>query len=226
MNVEQRLLQAFEQVDRVEPSADLWSRVVHSIDEDRRHRARLLRSMGTLATALAGFVAVVILSIEDGSGGRFVRWEALEVIETIALVTIIVVLGPAIRRFGRGYADDLFAGDTTFASALLRLLDIAYWLISAGFILATVRFGERDTDRLAVQLTETSERIAGMVMVLGLLHAVALVVLPLVAFVHNSSQRDRPLPRWVVVLLLLLGLGLLTQLPGVIGVLVLLGSGG
>ena len=44
MNIEQRLLHAFEQADLVEPSPDLWSRVVHSIEEDRLHRKRLLRT--------------------------------------------------------------------------------------------------------------------------------------------------------------------------------------
>lgn len=226
MNVERRLLQAFEQVDRYEPSPDLWSRVVHSIDEDRRYRHRLVRSIGALAATTASLVAAVLFAIEDGPDGRFIPWGTLEVIETVALLVIVVLLGPAIRRFGRGYADDLFAGDPEIAPALLRLLDFAYWLVSAGFVLVTVRFGPRDTDLLAIQLTESSERIAGLVLVLGLLHAITLILLPLIAFVHNSTRRGRPLPRWLVVLLLLLGIGLLLQLPGLIGLLVVFGQGG
>jgi hypothetical protein len=227
MNVEERLLQAFEKADRFEPSSDLWSRVVHSIEEDQRHRARVVRTVATLAAALLAFAGGLAFVAEEGSDGWFLHWGPLEAIETFTLVFIIAVLGPAIGRFGRGYVDDLFAGDPGVPPALLRLLDFAYWLIGVGFILVSSRIGARSTDTLAFQLTETAERIGGLVFVLGVMHAVTLVLLPLFAFVHNSTQRGRPLPRWIVGLLGLLGLGFVTQvLPLLIGVLVIAGQGG
>lgn len=105
-DVEQRLADAFAHADRLEPSPDLWSRVVHSIEEDRLHRKRLPRTAITAGAVLAA--------------------------------PVVVALGPAVRRFGRGYASDLFTTSRSTARAMLRLLDLAYFLIFGGYILLTV----------------------------------------------------------------------------------------
>lgn len=225
MNVEQRLLRAFEDADRVEPSTDLYLRVVHSIDEDRRHRQRVVRLMIALVAGLAALAAAILLSIEQGAVARFIPWERLEVIETITLIALIAAFGPAIRRFGRGYAADLFPGDTNTGPALLRLLDIAYWLVGVGYVLVGVQLGG-STGFLADQLADFAQRVGGLILVLGVLHAVTLVVLPLIALVHNSTRLGRKLPRWITVLLVLMGLGVLVQLPNLIGLLIIAGQGG
>ena len=67
--VEQRLIDALRSTERVDPSPDLWSRIVHSIDEDRAHRRRVraavVATLGTLgALVLAGWLA-----LEDVEGG-------------------------------------------------------------------------------------------------------------------------------------------------------------
>ncbi len=108
MNVEQRLIEAFQASRPVEPTPDLFSRVVHSIEEDRQHRERVVR---TVAGLLAGLAAVIVagwLAIEEGRYGRFVHRPTMEALEAIVLVAILIVLGPSIRRFGRGYAHDLW----------------------------------------------------------------------------------------------------------------------
>ena len=62
--VEQRLIDALRSTERVDPSPDLWSRVVHSIDEDRAHRRRVR--------------AGVQAAFSDAAPGRQGRCELLE----------------------------------------------------------------------------------------------------------------------------------------------------
>lgn len=47
---------------------------------------------------------------------------------------------------------------------------------------------------------------------IGILHAVTVTVLPLIALVSNSTRAGRPLPRWVVVVLVVLGVAIGFQL--------------
>ncbi len=222
MSVEQQLVRALRTQDAVEPSPDLWSRVLHSIDEDRAHRRRVVTSVGLGAGVLVVLVLLGLFGLVDGPLGRYVRLPVAELIETIALVTIVVVLGPAIRRFGRGYAADLWPKDSAMAPSLLRLLDIAYLLVAAGYILVTVDFDfavppERSVcwvdalncDTVQEQLQDAFVRIGGLLLTLGMLHAVTIAVLPFVALVSNSTRVGRALPRWVVVLLVIAGIAAL-----------------
>ncbi len=204
MNVEQRLLEAFEASSRIEPTPDLFSRVVHSIEEDRRHRHRVVRTTAVLAASLLTMAVAGALSIQQHRAGRFVDRPTMELLEAVALTTLLLVLGPAIRRFGRNYAADLWPAGVTTPNALLRLLDLAYYLVGAGYVLLSTefRFGTSG-GRLADQLGDASIRIGGLLLVLGVLHAVTLFVLPLVAFVDNATRNDRPVPRWILLLLIL-----------------------
>ncbi len=209
MNLEQRLTKALGNIDRVEPSVDLWARVVHSIDEDRLHRLRTRRSVVAVVATIAAFAVAVSLFMVDGAGGHHVDELALEIIQTVLLVALAGVLAPAIRRFGRGYAHDLWPQTPAAAASILKLLDIAYGLIVSGYVLVTMQFDAelQRTYVLSGQLAETFVRVGGLVLVIGLLHAVTIVVLPFVALVFNSTRTNRPLPRWVTILLVLVGVG-------------------
>jgi hypothetical protein len=221
-DVEQRLADAFAHADRLEPSPDLWSRVEHSIEEDRLHRKRLLRTAIAAGAVLAALVVVALLALTEGSSGTYVRWQVMEVLETIALVVLIVALGPAIRRFGRGYASDLFTTSRSTAAAMLRLLDLAYFLIFGGYILLTVELlAPRDESLLiwSEQLGDASIRIAGLLLTMGMLHAVTLVALPLLALIVNSTRTGSRVPRWIWILLIVGGI-VAWQLAGIPVVLI------
>ena len=220
MNVEQRLVNALRAADRVEPSPDLWSRVVHSIEEDRAHRRRVVTSFAVTIAVIIGLVVVGMLNLIDTPSGRQVRVPAMELIETIALISLVAVLGPAIRRFGRGYADDLWPTTPTMPSSLLRLLDVAYLLVFGGYILLTTYFDfGRSTIGVAEQVEDLCRRIGGLVLTMGLLHAATIMALPVIALVSNSTRAGRKLPRWVVVILVLAGLGV-----GLLGLQALVGG--
>jgi len=222
VNVEQRLVNALRAADRVEPSPDLWSRVVHSIEEDQAHRRRVVMSFAITIGVIAGLVVVGLLNVIDTPSGRQVRVPAMELIETIALIALVAVLGPAIRRFGRGYAHDLWRMTPDMATSLLRLLDVAYLLVFGGYILLTTYFDfGRSTTVVAAQVEDLSWRVGGLVLAMGLLHAATIMSLPLIALVSNSTRVGRKLPRWIIAILVIVGLGVgllgLQALAGGIG---------
>lgn len=229
MNVEHRLVRALQQTGRVAPSPDLFARVVHSIEEDRQHRRRVIRAAIVLVLTAAAASVVVVTSLRDASAGTFVHRRTFEVLQLVVLTSVAVVLGPAIRRFGRGYAHDLFPATPVTGAALLRLLDVAYGLVVAGYILMTTELsaaGARVSgDLLAEQLSTAAARLGGLLLVLGVLHAATLVVLPAVALVHNSTRLGRALPRWLVVVLALAGIVIGWQVVSTLVGLAVMGAG-
>jgi len=225
MTMEQRLQRAFEAADRVEPSVDLWSRVLYSIEEDREHRRRVVRVSVAVVSLCALLVMATIASLREGpSGGQYVAWQAMELIELITLMAVAATFAPAIRRFGRGFADDLWTTELATPRALLQLLDVAYALVVAGYVLVTTQF-EPDggvTLEVAEQLHRAAERLGGELLLIGLLHAMTMMALPLVALVSNSTRRSRKLPRFAVALIAIGGVVLsfvtLQLIAGVIAV--------
>lgn len=223
MNVEQRLIEVFQTSERVEPTPDLFSRVVHSIEEDRRHRRRVAQTVTVLVGTTLAMFTIGTLSIEAGRFGRYVHRPTMEILETGALTLVLVVLGPAIRRFGRGYAGDLWPTATVTPRAIIRLLDVAYYLVGFGYVMLSARFEFGDgllDDRLAEQMSSASMRVAGLIVGLGILHAVTFFVLPLLAFIDNNTRLGRPLPRWVLLLLILIAVQVLPLLPLLLGIAV------
>lgn len=225
MNTEQRLIEVFQTSPLVEPTPDLFSRVVHSIEEDRRHRQRIVRTLAMLAAATAAVVVVGAVSMVDERFHRVVHRPTMEALEAVVLITLLVALGPAIRRFGRNYAADLWPRGAVTPGALLRLLDVAYYLVGAGYILVTTEFdvAERFVDgRLSDQLGDAAMRVGGLLLVLGLLHATTLFLLPLIALVDNSTRRGVAVPRWVWLLLIVI----VTQVLPVVAMAVAFGAAG
>jgi hypothetical protein len=198
--LEARLVRALGHADHVEPSPDLWSRVVHSIEEDRQHRRRVAHTSVGAGVIAAALVLAGALALTDGPSGTVVRWQVMEILETIALVGLIVALGPGIRRFGRGYAGDLFTANRSTSASLLRLLDLAFSLVFAGFVVATIEpLSPLEVSRLtlAAQLGDAAERIGLLLVAMGVLHAITLVAIPLLALIVNSTRTARAVPRWI-----------------------------
>ncbi len=220
MNVEQRLIAAFRNTDFGRPSDDLWTRVVHSIDEDRAHRRRVRAASASVGAAAIALVGVALAFVRENSVGSYVEYHVFDILVTVALVVLVVVLGPAVRRFGRGYAADLWPSAPATATALIRLLDVAYALVFTGYILltATFEYPTVNSELWTDQVADACLRIGGLVLVMGLLHAVTFVVLPFVALVDNSTRHGRRLPRWFVVLGVVF---LITQVVPLIPVVIL-----
>jgi hypothetical protein len=206
MNVEQRLTTALRRGDTYEPSPDLWARVVHSIEEDQAHRQRVRWTAAALALSLVAIVVCGVLGLEEGPTGWRIEWRVLEALETIGLVGLVASMGPAVRRFGRGYNADMFRSNGPMGSALLRVLDVAFYLVFAGYILLSVDLdAPLPSVALADQLGDASIRIGGLLLAMGMLHAITFMFIPVLALIHNSTRTDTALPRWVTILVIIVG---------------------
>jgi hypothetical protein len=110
-------------------------------------------------------------------------WWALELILTGVLVTVVLVLGPFIKRFGRSYAADVFRANPRTGKSYMVLMDIAYYLIFTAFILFASTFEPRDDwdeTVTAAQMEEVLIRLGGMLLLMGVLHGLNVLSLPII----------------------------------------------
>jgi hypothetical protein len=219
MTTEDRLVDALRSSHDFETSPDLWSRVAYSIEEDRRHRRRVWLAIGIVVLSLVVAIGVAVLSLEasprDPTRYR-IDWRVMEMLEVGVLVVLIGVIGPGIRRFGRGFVEDVFSPARATGDRLSPLLDTAFYLLFIGYVLLTMRLTPPVPYVFYVpgeQIGEAAIRIGGLLLILGVMHAITLIVLPVVALIFNSTRVGAKLPHWVTVLLIVGGIWVLLQLP-------------
>ena len=194
MNVEQLLRDTLHRTDTYQVSPDLFARLRRSIEEDRAHRRRVRTAAAwTLTGVLAVAVYLVVLA-EVVDGQVTWPWWALELLTAAILITLILVLGPVIRRFGGIFAASVFTAHPSTAHHFLRVLDVAYYLIFAAFVLIETQVVPReewlDPGGTAVHLQWLTERIGAMLLLMGLLHAATIALLPALGVVFSSIWRQ------------------------------------
>ena len=189
--IERRLREAFDDVRAsVIEHPDLFARVQHTIEEDRRRRRFRVR----LGLAIAGFVlanAALALVLSDRHEGSITMpWWVIELITNIVLVALAIALGPFIKRFGRAYAADVFRSNPHTGKSYLVLTDVAYYLIFTAFILFTMTFVEPpDWSNVGNQLKHEVARVGGILLIMGILHAANVVALPIIGGLLTSPRR-------------------------------------
>lgn len=190
MNLEDRLREALQRTEGYDPSPDLFARVQRSIEEDAAHRRRVRRSVAYALAGVVSLAAWLALTADVAEARVLVPWWAVELAVDAILVTLVVVLGPLIKRFGATYAGDVFRANPATASRFLALFDIAYYLIFAGYLLLTASFEPELAWRvggLDAQLEDAFLRLGGMLLLMGILHGVAITVLPVVGLLFAST---------------------------------------
>jgi hypothetical protein len=181
-DVELRLREALrEGTAAVVESPDLFARVELSIEDDRRLRTQHVALAGVVACLVGALVAVVVAVIDRVEGEVLMAWWILELLTTAVLVAIACWLGPLIKRFGRSYAADVFRANPRTGKSFVMLTDVAYYLIFFSYILFTLTFAPRDSwseTVNAAQLQHETARIAGILLIIGVLHGINLLVMP------------------------------------------------
>ena len=176
------------------PSPDLFERVLDSIDADRRRRrtALLVTAAGVGAVAV---VTVAVLALTPRTNGALAMpWWILEITTTLVLIAIAVWLGPFIKRFGRAYAADVFHDNPLTGKSYIVLTDIVYYLIFAAFILMTANFAPIWNNQFtglvtAEQLQASVLRIGAILLVIGLLHGVNIVLMPVLGRLFSLNRK-------------------------------------
>lgn len=124
-------------------------------------------------------------------------WWMLEIIVAVILIAIVTVLGPLIKRFGKGYAADVFHANPRTGKNYLVLMDFAYYLIFGAYVLFVVQW-QRDAGWAetvsGAQLQASVARIGGMGLLMGLLHGLNVLSLPVIGrlFSLNRQLDDEP----------------------------------
>ena len=177
------------------PSPDLFARVVGSIAEDRARRRRV-RTIAVLWVAGVALLALLTVTLTPkDEEGMHMPWWILEVGTNLALLAIALWLGPFIKRFGRAYAADVFHDNPLTGKSYIVLTDIVYYLIFTAYILFTIRVdapayyqGEVHADLVKVELV----RIGGILLIIGILHGLNLVIMPVLGRLFSLNRRLPP----------------------------------
>ncbi len=198
MTLEQLLTDTLHRADDFSPSPDLFAKVQRSIEEDRAHRRRVRVVFAWLIAAVAAIAVYVAMTLQPVPGnildGYEVPFRPLAFLTTAVMATIVIVMGPAIRRFGETYERHVFAGSPDTGTQVLRLLDIAYYLIFTAYIVMTLFFEppwelppwERQfPDHLYFEMS----RLGSLLLAMAVLHIVLLLSLPIVGLVHSANLR-------------------------------------
>jgi hypothetical protein len=164
-----------------EESPDLFARIQLSIDDDRRRRQQRRRAAGIAACVLGAVAAVAFATTELRQGELLMDWWVLELLTDAILVGLALWMGPLIKRFGKSYAADVFRANPRTGKSFIVLTDIAYYLIFAAYIMFTIRYAPaknwgRTVD--ANQLQHETARVGGILLIIGVLHGVNLLALP------------------------------------------------
>ncbi len=178
------------------PSPDLFARVVGSIDDDRARRRHRRRLIAQWAVGVAVIVAAVVTFTPRGKEGLQMPWWILEVATNVVLIGIALWLGPFIKRFGRAYAADVFHDNPHTGKSYIVLTDIVYYLIFAAYILFSLQVAPRrewnnDISGLvtAEQVTYELSRIGGILLIIGILHGLNIVLMPVLGRLFSLNRR-------------------------------------
>ena len=177
---------------QVRESPDLFTRISLSIEDDRIRRRQRRRGAAVLG-CLGGALAAVLFAVTDLKQGELLMdWWILELLTTVFLIGLALWLGPFIKRFGRSYAADVFRANPGTGKSFIVLTDVAYYLIFLSFILFTITFDlPSDWDGVVngVQLKHEVSRVAGIVLIMGLLHGFNILALPVVGRLFTLNRR-------------------------------------
>jgi hypothetical protein len=191
--LEERLHDALSQgADALDESPDLFARVRLSIEDDRRLRRQRRRTLA-LGACTAGAWAALIFAVTDNRQGELLMdWWVLELLANVLLVGVALWLGPLIKRFGKSYAADVFRANPRTGKSFIVLTDIAYYLIFFSYVLFTMSFqvkGDWGQTVGGAQLQHEVARIGGILLILGVLHGLNLIALPVMGRLLTMNRR-------------------------------------
>ncbi len=178
------------------PSPDLFARVVDGIDDDRARRRHARRVAGAWLGTAVVLLSVLLAFTPRDERGLHMPWWILEVGTNLALLGIALWLGPFIKRFGRAYAADVFHDNPLTGKSYIVLTDIVYYLIFAAYILFSLHVApqqdwanEVSEKVTAQQVTFELGRLGGILLIIGVLHGLNIVLMPLLGRVFSLNRR-------------------------------------
>jgi hypothetical protein len=176
----------------VAPSPDLFERVEEGLARQRARWRWRRRVLAIALVPLAALAAVLIATIDIREGEMIMDWWIYEVIVFVVLTAIALALGPFIKRFGKSYAAEVFRSNPTTGKSFIVLTDFAYYLIFTAYILFTTRVDQPTdwSDTVSADQVQFSVvRLGGILLILGALHGINLVLLPVIGRLLTLNRR-------------------------------------
>ena len=177
-------------------SPDLFARVVEGIDDDRARRRHGRRVVAAWVGGLAALLTALLTLTPRDERGLHMPWWILEVGTNLALLGLALWLGPFIKRFGRAYAADVFHDNPLTGKSYIVLTDIVYYLIFAAYILFSLHVAPQEDWHNAIsgkvsaeQVTFELGRLGGILLIIGILHGLNIVLMPLLGRVFSLNRR-------------------------------------
>ena len=194
--LEERLHNALaEEAQSRPPSPDLFARVVGGIEQDRVHRRRVRRTIASWVVGVAATIASVVIFTPKDKDGLHMPWWILEVGTNLALLAIALWLGPFIKRFGRAYAADVFHDNPMTGKSYIVLTDVVYYLIFTAYILFSVHVSPQTDWKNAISGKVTAEqvtfelgRLGGILLIIGILHGLNIVLMPVLGRLFSLNR--------------------------------------
>jgi len=176
----------------VSDSDDLFTRVQLSITEDRRLRQQRRGRVGIALCILAAIGSIAVATTDRREGDLIMDWWILELIWFTGMAGLALWLGPFIRRFGKAYAADVFRANPRTGKSFIVLMDVAYYLVFFAYILFTVQFepaSDWENTVNANQLQASTVRLGGILLIVGLLHGLNVLTLPVMGRIFTLNRR-------------------------------------
>lgn len=178
--------------DALDESDDLFARVQMSIEEDRRLRSQRRRRAGLLLYMAGAVASIAFATIDRRQGDLIMDWWILELTWFVGMVALALWLGPFIRRFGKAYAADVFRANPRTGKSFIVLMDVAYYLIFFAYIMFAVQFepaSDWENTVNANQLQASTARLGGILLIVGLLHGLNVLTLPVMGRLFTLNRR-------------------------------------
>ncbi len=175
----------------IDPAPDLFDRVKAGIDADRSRR-HTRRRVAAATSALIAIAAAIAVAFIYRQGEPQMDWWILEIIAAVTLGALALVLGPFIKRFGRSYAADVFRSNPSTGKSFIVLTDFAYYLIFTAYIAFTTTIDRPSNWTATVgaeQVQHNIIRLGGILLIIGVLHGVNLLVLPIIGRLLTLNRR-------------------------------------
>ena len=119
-------------------------------------------------------------------------WWILELITVGVMIAVVGVLGPLIKRFGKAYAADVFRANPRTGKSYLVLMDFAYYMIFGAYVLFVIKWepdqGWEQTVN-AERLQGSVVRVGGMLLLMGLLHGLNVLTLPMIGRIFTLNRQ-------------------------------------
>jgi hypothetical protein len=119
------------------------------------------------------------------------KWWTVEIIQLVALVALAFSLHRVIRRSGESYAAELFSSTPEIGRRFLLLADIAFYLIFAAYTLFNLQLHADVSTVGAGEFEAIIYSVAGIALIIGVLHLVNVVFLPLISNLISGRGRSR-----------------------------------